>query len=130
LGEIVDLGLQSQNIAAGGFGFSLGTVGASRGGERQRLQFFDVVRKLAGVFGHASIATIFTDKSIAFSTDSKHFLSLASALRRLNFHRPDALPVEAFNKRHELRMAQPYLSAARRRPDKVRLLPITTKPPG
>ena len=40
------------------------------------------------------------------------FFASTGALRRLNFHRPDALPVETFNERHELRVAQSYLSAA------------------
>src|ERR1700692_2303098 len=46
----------------------------------------------------------------------------AGALRRSNLHRPDALPVEPLNQRHELRVAEPYLRAPGRRPAEVRVL--------
>jgi hypothetical protein len=67
------------------------------------------------------VASIFTDESPAFSAVSKRFSTSAGALRRQNLHRPDALPVETFNQRHQLRVAQPDLGAAQRRPDEMRM---------
>jgi len=68
--EVADLGLRLQDFAASGLHFRLGVSGV---GERQHLEFVNVVGKLVGALKHANTLSNFAYVGFAFLAASQHF---------------------------------------------------------